>query len=200
MRTLLRLIQWFGRAWPVIVIVLVICGHFLLLDYFSQSNEFINKTASLLAQLAGGFLILYSIDSNIGIMNEKSLHTMLKNYFKEFPLIKKSVVVELKGLEVTVSAGKLKVVVERNPQSIDEKIQYLQEQIDQLKRQLEQESKELNMKIERQSEEINAQIQNAKSTLRIFEDKMVEVSTGGIKVQLFGILLMVYGAFAGYFA
>lgn len=80
MSTLLRLIQWFGRAWPVIVIVLVICGHFLLLDYFSQSDEFINKTASLLAQLAGGFLILYSIDSNIGIMNEKSLLTMLKNF------------------------------------------------------------------------------------------------------------------------
>ncbi len=200
MSTLLRLIQWFGRAWPVIVIVLVICGHFLLLDYFSQSDEFINKTASLLAQLAGGFLILYSIDSNIGIMNEKSLLTMLKNYFKEFPLIKKSVVIELKGVALTVSAGKGKVVVERNPQSINEKIEYLQEQIDQIKLQLDQESKELNKKIERQSEEINAQIQDAKSTLRIFEDKMVEVSTGGIKAQLFGILLMLYGAFAGYFA
>ena len=200
MSTLLRLIQWFGRAWPVIVIVLVICGHFLLLDYFSQSDEFINKTASLLAQLAGGFLLLYSIDSNIGIMNEKSLLTMLKNYFKEFPLIKKSVVIELKGVALTVSAGKGKVVVERNPQSINEKIEYLQEQIDQIKLQLDQESKELNKKIERQSEEINAQIQDAKSTLRIFEDKMVEVSTGGIKAQLFGILLMLYGAFAGYFA
>lgn len=115
-------------------------------------------------------------------------------------MIKKSVVIELKGVALTVSAGKGKVVVERNPQSINEKIEYLQEQIDQIKLQLDQESKELNKKIERQSEEINAQIQDAKSTLRIFEDKMVEVSTGGIKAQLFGILLMLYGAFAGYFA
>ena len=77
---------------------------------------------------------------------------------------------------------------------------YLQEQINEVKRDLEQESKELNEKIDRQSKEMNAQIQDAKAALHSLESKMDEVSTGGLKVQLFGVLLMVYGAIAGYAA
>ncbi|MEI7997824.1 MAG: hypothetical protein WCH01_23320 [Methylococcaceae bacterium] len=125
---------------------------------------------------------------------------MLGNYFKEFPLIKRSVVIELQGVAMAILGGKAKISVGCNLQSIEEKIEYLQEQINELKCDLEQESKELNEKIDRQSKEINAQIQDAKATLRSLESKMDEVSTGGIKVQLFGVLLMVYGAIAGYMA
>lgn len=197
MRSLIRILKWFGRAWPIIVIILVVCGHFQLLNYLPQDFECINKTASLAAQLVGGLLILYSIDSNIGIINQKSLLSMLASYFKEFPLIKRTVAIELQGVAMNVSQGKF--IVSRNPQSIDEKIDYLQEQINQLKLDIEQESKGLNMKIESISEEINVQIQDARSALRNFETKMTEASTGGVKVQLFGVLLMVYGAIAGYF-
>ncbi len=97
-----------------------------------------------------------------------------------------------------MSGGKAKFTVGRNPQSVEEKIEFLQEQINELKRDLEQESKELNEKIDRKSKEMSKQIQEAKSGLRILESKIDEVSTGGIKVQLFGVLLMVYGAIAGY--
>jgi len=38
------------------------------------------------------------------------------------------------------------------------------------------------------------------ASLRSLESKMDEVSTGGLMVQLFGVLLMVYGAIAGYAA
>lgn len=99
-----------------------------------------------------------------------------------------------------MSGGKAKVTVGRNPQSIDEKLEYLQEQINEVKRDLEQESKGLNEKIDRQSKEISEQIQDAKMALRSLESKMDEVSIGGIKVQFFGVLLMVYGAIAGYAA
>lgn len=200
MGTLLRLIKWVWRAWPILVIGFLFCVHLLLLNYFSQWAGFINKTASLVSQLVGGLLILYSIDSNIGVIKQKSLFSMLGNYFKEFPLIKRSVVIELQGVAMAILGGKAKISVGCNLQSIEEKIEYLQEQINELKCDLEQESKELNEKIDRQSKEINAQIQDAKATLRSLESKMDEVSTGGIKVQLFGVLLMVYGAIAGYMA
>ena len=200
MGTLLRLIKWSWRAWPILALIFLICGHLLLLNWFSQSAGLINKTASLVAQLVGGLLILYSIDSNIGVIKQKSLLSILTSYFKEFPLIKRSVVIEVQGAAMAMTGGKAKITVGRNPQSVDEKIEYLQEQINELKRDLEQESKELNQKIERQSKEMNAQIKDAKSALRNLESKMDEVSTGGIKVQLFGVLLMVYGAIAGYAA
>lgn len=94
--------------------------------------------------------------------------------------------------------GGTKIVIGRNPQTIDEKIDYLQEQINELKLDVEQESKELNGKIVRLSKEMNIQIQDAKSTIQSLESKMAEVSIGGIKVQLFGVLLMVYGAISSY--
>jgi hypothetical protein len=92
--TLLRLIKWVWRAWPILVIGFLFCAHLLLLNYFSQWADFINKTAALVSQLVGGLLILYSIDSNIGVIKQKSLFSVLANYIKEFPLIKSSVVIE----------------------------------------------------------------------------------------------------------
>lgn len=200
METLLRLIKWLWRAWPILVIGLLFCAHLLLLNYFSQWTGFINKTASLVSQLVGGLLILYSIDSNIDVLKQKSLFSILTNYFKEFPLIKRSAVIELQGAAMGMSGGEAKMSVGCNPQSIDEKIEYLQEQINEVKRDLEQESKGLNERIDRQSKEMIEQIQDAKAALRSLESKMDEVSTGGLKVQLFGVLLMVYGAIAGYAA
>lgn len=197
---LLRLIKWSWRAWPILVLVFLFCAHLLLLNYFSQWANFINKLASLVSQLAGGLLILYSIDSNIGIIKQKSLFSILTDYVKEFPLLKRSVVIQLQGMTMVVSGGKAKLTVGRNPQNIDEKLEYLQEQINEVKRDFEQEAKNLNEKIDCQSKEINAQIQDAKGALRSLESKMDKVSTGGIKVQLFGVLLMVYGAIAGYAA
>jgi hypothetical protein len=200
MDTLRRLIRWAWRAWPVLILAALLCAHFMLLYCFSQHSEFINKTISLTSQLVGGLLILYSIDSNIGVIKQKSLLSLLANYFSEFPLIKRSIVIELQGAAMAVSGGKAKITVGRNPRSIEEKIEYLQEQITEIKRDIEQESKELNEKIDRQSKEMCVQIQEAKSGLRVLESKMDEVSTGGINGQLFGVLLMVYGAIAGYFA
>jgi hypothetical protein len=156
--------------------------------------------ASLVAQLVGGLLILYSIDSNIGVIKQKSLLLMLTSYFKEFPLIERPIVIQSRGASMGISGVKGMITIDQNPQCIDEKIEYLQEQINELKKNVEQESKKLNEKIERQSEEINTQIQVAKSTLRNLESKINEISIGGIKVQLFGVLLMVYGAIAGYVA
>ncbi|RFC33088.1 MAG: hypothetical protein DID91_2727703235 [Candidatus Nitrotoga sp. MKT] len=101
--------------------------------------------------MVGGLLILYSIDSNIGVIKQKSLYSILTDYFKEFPLLKRSVVIELQGAAIVMSGGKAKVTVGRNPQSIDEKLEYLQEQINEVKRDLEQKSKGLNEKIDRQS-------------------------------------------------
>ena len=151
-------------------------------------------------QLVGGLLILYSIDSNIGVIKQKSLFALLTNYIKEFPFIKRSLVLEAQCAAFGTSFGKAKISATRNPTSVDEKIAYLQEQIDGLRCELEQESKELNEKIDLHAKKMGEQIQDAKAALQNLELKMDEVSTGGIKIQLFGVLLMVYGAIAGYVA
>ncbi|APZ43665.1 hypothetical protein BW247_11670 [Acidihalobacter ferrooxydans] len=169
-----------------------------MLNYFSQWDDFINKTAALVSLLVGGLIILYSINSNIGIIKQKSLISELSNYLKEFPLIKRPIAIELQGTAMTISAIKSNISVDRKAQSTDEKIEYLQERINEVSRELEQESKELNKKIDHLTNNMSTQIQDAKTSLRGLESKMDEVYTGDLKVQLFGVLLIIYGAIAGY--
>ncbi len=200
MHTVLRLFRWSCRAWPALILITLICIHLLLIYYFCLNVSITNKTISLISQLGGGLLILYSIDSNIGIIKEKHLFAVFINYLKEFPLVKRSYVINAQGGVIAMSGGKAKLTVGRNPQSIDEKLEYLQEQINEVKRDIEQESRDLNEKIERKSKEMKVQIQKAKTALQNIESKIEEVSIGGIKVQLFGVLLMIYGAISGYVA
>jgi len=47
---------------------------------------------------------------------------------------------------------------------------------------------------------MNAKIQETYSALESLGSKIDEVSTGGIKPQLFGVLLMIHGAVSGYAA
>ncbi|MEK6772082.1 MAG: hypothetical protein AABY62_10680 [Pseudomonadota bacterium] len=200
MRTLIRLFKWLWRAWPVLFLLVLIWFHLLLIYYFYPNASTINKTTSLILQIVGGLLILYTVDSNIGIINKKSLFAIFANYLREFPLIRRSAVIESQGISTSSSVGKAKLTVGRNPQSLEEKIEYLQEQINEVKRDIEQESRDLNEKIEHQSKEMNIKIQETKSALQNIESKIVEVSIGGIKVQFFGVLLVVYGSISGYVA
>ena len=200
MSTLFRLIKWFWRAWPVIVLISLFCFHLFLIYYFQLNANTTNKTISLFSQLIGGLLILYSIDSNIGVIRGKSLFSMFTNFLKDFPLIKKSVVLQVQNLSMSTSLSNADITIDRNPTSINEKLEYLQEQIDQLKRNLEQKSNELHKKIDDHSKEMNTNIQETKSALQDIASKVDEVSVGGIKVQLFGVLLLIYGSISDYFA
>jgi hypothetical protein len=200
MRIVLRLFKWSWRAWPALLLIALICIHLLLIYYFRLNASTTNKTISLTSQLVGGLLILYSIDSNIEIIKKKNLRAVFINYLKEFPLIKRFPVV-INGLGAAIAVGSEgKFTVGRNPQTIDEKLEYLQEQINEVKQDLEQGLRELNEKIERMSKEMNAQIQETKTKQQNLESKTEEVFIGGIKVQLFGVLLMIYGASSGYLA
>ncbi len=204
MQTILRLIKWLWRAWPVLIPLAIVCVHLLLIYYFGLNARVTNKTISLFSQLGGGLLVLYSINSNIGIMKGKNIFSSLANYvivyFSEFPLFKKSTVIELQATSMSISGGKAKATVVRNPKFIEEKIEYLQEQINEVRVELEREAKELTAITDRLSHAISAQTQETTSALRTIETKIDNVSIGNIEYQLFGVFLIIYGSVSGYFA
>lgn len=200
MNTLFRLTIWFWKAWPIIIVAFLICLHLQLINYYPQYNNLIHKTVSLVTQLLGGLLILYSLDSNIGIANQKTLLVLLKAYFRDFPLVKKSVTLEAQGSASSVSKGKVEATVVRNPKYIEEKIEYLQTQINELKLDVQGRIEELNARIEQQSKEIGMKTQKIDSAILNLESKIKEISIGSLKFQLLGVLLMLYGAISGYIA
>jgi hypothetical protein len=198
MQAFTKLLKWLWRAWPFFGILLLIFTRFLLIHYFSFNASSTDKFLSLASQIIGGLFILHSIDSNIGIINNKKLFSIFSNYLREFPLVKRSVVVQANGFSIATASATAKASASRNPTSIEGKLEYLQDQIDTIKRDIELESKELSAKIDRCSNELNIKIQDTKLALEKIDSKIKEVSIGGISEQIFGILLMVYGAISGY--
>ncbi len=188
------------RAWPAIVLSLILLSHFLLLHFFQSYATCINHTITLLSQLGGAFLIVYSINSNFRILKQKSIVALLANYFSEFPLKKKSIIIELKGnAKITMKmSGDLTIV--RNPQTLEEKISYLQEQISELSQSVAIGTKALNNKIEIQSKEMCAKIDGTLLSFQQLESLLHEIYTVDIQPQLFGVLLMFYSPLIEYFA
>lgn len=200
MSTILPLLKWSWKLWPGIVLLVLFLFHLSLIYYFCLNAGTINKSIALVSQIFGGLLVLYSIDSNIGVLKGNSLFEMFMNYLRECPLIRRSVVIEAQAGSYGISGAKAKLTVGRNPKSVEEKLEYLQEQINEVRRDFEEETKELNQKINANLKEMNTKIEATQTELRTIESKMDEVSVGGIKIQIFGVLLLIYGSISDYFA
>jgi peptidoglycan hydrolase CwlO-like protein len=159
-----------------------------------------HKAIALITQLVGGLLILYSIDSNIGIIKDRNLTALLTAYLREFPLVKRHFVIEAESGAMGISSFDAKITVTRSPKTLEEKLEYLQEQITNVKTDIERNTKKINDKIDQNSKKVEAKISETKSDLRSLETKIEKVSIGGIKIQFLGVLLMGYGAITSYIA
>ena len=88
----------------------------------------------------------------------------------------------------------------RETNTIEEKIQNLQQQIDWLKEDLSGEMKVIYKKIETLTEKTTQENIHTQTELRALEANVEKVSVGGVKLQVLGVLLVLHGSFAGYFA
>jgi len=200
MNKLRQVFVWFLRAWPVIILVLLICAHIALINRYLNSWSLINKTISLITQITGGLIILYSIDSNIGIIKKLNLFEICTNYLKEFPSFRKNVTFETHGSNHVTMSPNAKLSFNRSPKSLEEKIDYLQKQITEVKQEIADQTKSLNERINKESSELKKLIENTKIELGQVKKQIEDVSIGGIKIQFFGVLLIIYGSITGYIA
>jgi len=159
-----------------------------------------NKIISIGFQIGGGFLILYSIDSNIGIVNNNSLFTLLTSWFKSFPLIKRAYTT-LQADPTSIKVGSYgKIRVGGPGRTTEEHIKYLQKQIDWLKDDFNEEVKNLKGLITRLKQRMNNELPEIRTAIGSVDRKITEISVGGIRHQVFGVLLMIHGAVANYLA
>ena len=198
MNILTRSIKWTLRAWPILILAIILFLHLKLISQFGFDLPKTNKFFTLVTQIIGGILIIYSINSNIGVLKNINLHDLISNYFKDFPLTKnKNIYTCTAPVECTDSCS-MKATATRKPISIEKKIEYLQEQITELRTNLDDEVKILTNNIYKNTQQLQSKINKTNSALKTVENKIETMSFDGIKIQLFGILLMIYGAFTSY--
>jgi hypothetical protein len=192
-----RTIKWLWKAWPLHYLIIIGLIHYALIENFPYAISEINSGISLSLQIIGGLLILYSIDSNAGIIKNDNLMGIFKSYLKQFPPIHSYDTTQIKAgiTQITTYPPKSRIIM--HPSSIEDKLAYLQDQIDDLRQENKDLQKLLSEQIKELSLEIFKDISDIKVKLRENHRKFEKVSVGSIKMQIFGVFLMLYGAIAG---
>lgn len=183
------------QAWTFIIFLIIVIIHSIVYCSVYNFSDKDYKLISLITQIVGGLLILYSINGNIKIVKKITLMTMLTGYFKK----NQDAIAAPKGVGVSIFGGNVKVIVIENPESVEEKIENLRKQIDDLKVNFIQKATDLNERLTQQSEELNSQINQVSSERKELTAQIEEIFSSwyGIHIQVFGVLLMIYGAVMG---
>lgn len=201
-----KYISWVVRGWPVLSIFPLFITHMLLIylpclssQFLCWSNTQINVLISLLLQILGGILVIYSIDSNIGLFKNKNLISLAFDWAKESPWSKpKAQNIYASGIPSASAVGTPTVDMEEHPSTTEEHLLYLQKQIDSLKDELSTTKSELNNNIKDIKGEISSNHIDNTQTQKDLHKRLETISIGGLKTQTFGVLLMIYGSVAAY--
>jgi hypothetical protein len=185
--------------WPGLIPLVIGVAHYIAATQVQMDWSHANRLISLILQSAGGLIVLYAIDSTLGVVGNTSLGKLFIDYLKRFPLIKRSCTLDgrIAAARCSASGGKLRIGLPKS--TLEEKIDNLQQQIDWLKEDF---GEEINS-IKNQLDESDRQHQQAEKILREsinnLKQQVKELTVGGVKVQIFGVLLMLHGATASYF-
>jgi len=200
MTKIILLIKWLVRAWPVLISAILGYSHYYVVLNCSVDVVGVNKTIALFLQVVGGLLIIYSIDSNIGIVTNKSLFSYVKNWLASIPLFEKSVNIQANKADLSITVYPTKVRTGNSTETLEGKIKYLQQQIEWLKEDLNDEVKRLKEIHSNSETRLSKEVSRLYGKVGVIDTKINKVSLGGVKIQLFGILLMVHGSISSYFA
>lgn len=203
---LYKLLIWAFRLWPLwaMLAMLAIIGiQCLFLNYFPCSHVLKYKIIAFYSQIIGGIIVLISINSNISVINKSTLMRTIWSLFATFRSERPIFNLPTISISANIIEGNDNVSsycgVSINPQNNDEQIAYFLEQLSIIKTTIDKNLQDTNIKINELNDKLDGKIINTESNLRVLSSKLSDIATGGLRLQLFGILLMVNGAIASFF-
>ncbi len=194
--------RWLWRAWPVILLLPVIALHLVILNQFSTPADkvFVNKLTGTLLQICGGMIILYSLDGNLGLFKKKGLFAVFVLWLKEFPRRNSRAINFAAEVGVHFGGTATITVGKKPPTTLEERIERIEQRIEEEAQKLNELRGSLNDRIGTLKAELEQSILKVDSGLRDLAYKVESSAIGGLKQQLFGVLLALYGAVVSVFA
>lgn len=192
-------IKWIFKAWPILIPLIFICFHVFVGFYFCLDLKQTNKLISLILQVIGGLLVLYSIDSNLGLFGHVSLGALAIKWIKSFPLKGNPTTLDFEPVNTSSFVHPIKLRTGGPGKTTEDHLAYLQKQINWLKEDHKEDLLLLKQKNEILESYLRQQLLALRSTIGVVDQKITEASVGGIEWQIFGLLLMIYGAVVSYF-
>lgn len=187
---------WLLKAWPFTAIFIIALIHREILKVCSsESAEILNRTMSAFMQISGGLLVLFTINANIGLFEKEGLGLIFINWLKSFPLFRNRkpntchVNDILPGFKISAESHSTRVCT-----TIEEKIEEAQRQIDELRNIVDRKERELLAKVGEVEKNLKKLIYKTQNGINALNGLLTKTTIGGISAQIFGVLLVIYGA------
>ena len=200
MRSLSTLLSWLLRAWPVLSLVPIALAHATAHRFFPSDTVLVNKITGTALQMVGGLIVLYSVNTNLGLFRDKHFGHIIIDWFRSFPLFRKPVTISLSGSASMAVSGSARISVRRVTNTVEEKIAELKRQLEEFRQHVNEDIQAANARIAHVHSELSAAVATNKATLNQLSSRLELSTVGGFKQQAFGVLLAVYGAVTSVFA
>lgn len=189
--------RWLLRAWPFLVTGAIMAAHYSMYLFTPVHIAAINKVAAFVLQVIGGLIVLYSVNQNTGLFRQQNLVNMAAEWFRAFPLIRKSVTLSIDGACIATAGGEAEFRVTRKCNTIEEKLADLEKQIQECRQLVLDKEKRLKDMIGKVDSSLCEKIAQNVSQIDEVRSLLQESVVGGVTAQVFGVLLVVYGAAVG---
>lgn len=191
---LIRLIViWLWRAWPILIILFFSVIHFAVHAAIPEKFDIANKIIGTIMQLVGGFIVLHSVNGNLGLFRNQSFFSVIVSWLRDFPLIKRSTVISMaSGISATLG-GIATVSIEVVATTVEERIIELERRLVEVRNALNAQDTALRQHIDKVKDELRISIYSNESTIKQLAKKLELATVGGFKQQAFGVLLVIYG-------
>ena len=146
-------------------------------------------------QIAGGLIVLVSINTNLGIFRDQTLFAVVIGGIRAC-LLEHPVTVALGGARSRVSSGTVTASSTRSATTLDERIAEVERQIEQDRLVCDTQFAAIRQLIETG---LSTSIASSQSALNQVSANLEAATVGGFKWQIFGVLLVIYGALVGFF-
>lgn len=200
MRSLSALLIWLLRAWPVLVLAPIASAHACAHYFFPADAVIVNKITGTVLQVVGGLIVLYSVNSNLGLFRDQHIGSVIIGWFRSFPLFRKPVMVSGSASGSIALSGSGRISVRRATTTIEEKIAEMERQLDELRQNVNEDIQAVNARIGQVHTELSNAVTTNTATLNQLSSRLEFATVGGFKQQAFGVLLAVYGAVTSLFA
>lgn len=197
-----KIADWVFRGWPLFALVIIVpfCEVLLTrpcleigLPCFTRTE--INRFLAFIFQVIGGGLVIYSIDSNIELLKGRKLPGLFCSWLKEFPLMpRKPVTIKKDGSTQISVKSSAKQRHHKRGITIEERMAYLQAQVDWLNEELEEVRAKFTKLLEDVKRESSATYSRLHRDHADLKENLESVAIGGLKHQVFGAVLLIYGS------
>ncbi len=193
-----RLCAWAIRSWPITLPVLALIIWWLLAYKFFPAKQIpITRWTSVLMQVIGGFIVLWSINANFGLIRAHSLWHVVISYFRDFPWNPRKHTVNAAASQTIVEFSQVAMGVTRRAMTTEERIAKLEADLKDSIGERNRLFAEVTAKIDAVEKGLRADVNRQAEWYSSLESRLDEISIGGFKGQLFGALLACSGAVLG---